>query len=122
MTLNLNHHLCPCPPHSDMRLLYSSCTSVLEHSSPVRLCLWCRNVVMHQFRNEKRKRKRKNNYPTAEYAIHNFSSKFGIRTTTELGGKQVVSCISSAIPTSAIMRGYRVSKLHKNYMRPTVKM
>jgi hypothetical protein len=45
---------------------------------------------MHQFRNEKRKRKRKNNYPTAEYAIHNFSSKFGIRTTTELGGKQVV--------------------------------
>jgi len=76
--------------HSDMCLLYSSCTSVLEHSSPVRLCLWCRNVVMHQFRNEKRKRKRKNNYPTAEYAIHNFSSKFGIRTTTELGGKQVV--------------------------------
>jgi hypothetical protein len=43
---------------------------------------------MHQIRSEKRKRK--NNYPTAKYAIHNFSSKFGVRTTTKLGGKQVV--------------------------------
>ena len=72
---------------------------------------------MHQFRNEKGKRK--NNYPTTEYAIHNFSSKFGIRTTTELGGKQVVSCISSAIPTSPIMQGLQsfqiTKKLHATY-------
>jgi hypothetical protein len=61
---------------------------------------------------------------STEYVIHNFSSKFGIRTTTELGGKQVV-CVMHKFSHSNF-RNYAGVTEFPNYTKiicnPTVKV